>query len=68
MTRLTTWFDELVFAPVAINFSELVVRRDVQRLLNLGVWVVSVVDYPSAAALSHLLQPHSTSTSNHREH
>ena len=64
MTRLTTWFDELVFVPIYCSFPELLSRCDVQRVLSIGVWLVSVVDYTSAAELSHLLQPHSTTTSN----
>ena len=53
MTRLTSWFDELAFWPTC---EEILSSSAVQRVINIGMWVLAAIDYPTAAALSHLLR------------
>ena len=59
MTRLTSWFDELAFWP---TYEEIISRPAVQRMINIGMWIVAPIDYPTAVTLSHLLR---SKTSKH---
>lgn len=51
MTRLTGWFDELAFLP---TYEEILCKPAVQWIINIGMWVIAPIDYPTAVTLSHL--------------
>lgn len=57
MTRLTLWFDELALWP---DYGKLLNSPTVQRLLTIGMWLIAPIDYPAAAAMSHLLKSNKT--------